>query len=257
MSAPKPGSPSPETLMAPKPLPEQPGNAAEGSKRQTNAQSDNRPKADHKDTDKSNRLTLRLKRNQSIDAATAELAVAGLVSNAVASVKYSGAAFGEVDLTACLTALEESVQRVHEGDLHDAEALLTAQAVSLNAVYTQLVRRATEYQDLKVVECLVRLGLKAQSQCRATLETLAVIKNPPTVFARQANISHGPQQVNNTVSLANEPASALACAENYEAAPNKLLEAHAERLDGEAADTTGRGDQALAPVGTLDRAKND
>ncbi len=43
----------------------------------------------------------------------------------------------------------------------------------------------------------LRLALKAQSQCRATLETLATIKNPPAVFARQANIAHGPQQVNN------------------------------------------------------------
>lgn len=42
----------------------------------------------------------------------------------------------------------------------------------------------------------MRLGLKAQDQCRHTLETLAVMKNPP-VFARQANIANGPQQVNN------------------------------------------------------------
>jgi hypothetical protein len=34
----------------------------------------------------------------------------------------------------------------------------------------------------------LRLGLKAQSQCRATLETLAAIKNPrPVAFVQQAN----------------------------------------------------------------------
>jgi hypothetical protein len=32
---------------------------------------------------------------------------------------------------------------------------------------------------------------------RMTLESLATIKNPPVVYARQANIAHGPQQVNN------------------------------------------------------------
>jgi hypothetical protein len=42
----------------------------------------------------------------------------------------------------------------------------------------------------------MRMALKAQSQCRQTLETLATIKNPPVVFARQANIAQGPQQVN-------------------------------------------------------------
>jgi hypothetical protein len=38
-----------------------------------------------------------------------------------------------------------------------------------------------------------------------TLETLATIKNPPVVFARQANIAQGPQQVNNQMMPAAEP----------------------------------------------------
>jgi hypothetical protein len=43
------------------------------------------------------------------------------------------------------------------------------------------------------------MALRAQSQCRATLETLAAIKNPPIVYARQANVTTGPQQINNGV----------------------------------------------------------
>jgi hypothetical protein len=39
------------------------------------------------------------------------------------------------------------------------------------------------------IDRYLRLGLKAQSQCRATLETLVQIKNPPVVVARQANIA--------------------------------------------------------------------
>jgi hypothetical protein len=50
---------------------------------------------------------------------------------------------------------------------------------------------------MKNCEIYLRLALKAQNQCRMTLETLATIKNPPAVFAKQANIAHGPQQVNN------------------------------------------------------------
>jgi hypothetical protein len=45
-------------------------------------------------------------------------------------------------------------------------------------------------------EVRLRLALKAQTQCRATVETLATMKNP-VVFAKQANIAHGPQQINN------------------------------------------------------------
>lgn len=40
-----------------------------------------------------------------------------------------------------------------------------------------------------------RMALKAQNQCRMTLETLATIENPPVVFARQANVTTGPQQI--------------------------------------------------------------
>jgi hypothetical protein len=46
---------------------------------------------------------------------------------------------------------------------------------------------------------------------------LALSKNPP-VFARQANIAPGPQQINNTMSIARAGVS--------ESAPNELLEAH-------------------------------
>ena len=38
----------------------------------------------------------------------------------------------------------------------------------------------------------MKLALKAQNQCRMTLETLAAIKNPPVIYARQANFANGP-----------------------------------------------------------------
>jgi len=44
----------------------------------------------------------------------------------------------------------------------------------------------------------MRLAFKAQSQCRATWETIATIKHPPAVaFVKQANYAAGNQQVNN------------------------------------------------------------
>jgi hypothetical protein len=65
----------------------------------------------------------------------------------------------------------------------------------------------------------MRLGLKAQSQCRTTIEALALLKNPPNVaFVRQANIANGHQQVNN----GNRQALARAGENSIQA--NKLLE---------------------------------
>lgn len=196
---------------------------------------------------KSRTLVNRLKPKQTPEQATAEMVVAGLASNAVTALEFSKFPFGDVELTEGLNALVDAAERVNRGDLGDAEALLMAQAVTLNAMFTHLAHRAQinmgEYLD--AADRYMRLALKAQGQCRATLETLAVIKNPPTVFARQANIAHGPQQVNNGVSPR---------AGQLEIAPNELLEARREdRLDNGTTIETGTGYQEVAAVGALDR----
>jgi hypothetical protein len=101
------------------------------------------------------------------------------------------------------------------------------------------------------IDRYLRLGLKAQSQCRATLETLATIKNPqPVAFVRQANIAHGPQQVNNDGAA---PASRARESENP---PNKVLEhQHAERLDFGTASAAIGSDPAMATLETFDGAE--
>jgi hypothetical protein len=178
------------------------------------------------------------------------MVVAGLAANAVTAVKFSTSSFGEVDLTECLNALVDSTKAVNNGDLGAAEALLAAQAITLNTIFTNLAHRAhlNQGEYLDAAERYMRLALKAQGQCRATLETLAAIKNPPTLFAHQANIAHGPQQVNNNVTLAR--------AENQGNLPNELMEAHGERLDVRKAIATGTGDQVLAPVEARHGAEN-
>jgi hypothetical protein len=66
------------------------------------------------------------------------------------------------------------------------------------------------------------------------------------VFAKQANIAHGPQQVN--------IATAVAHAEQIEKAPTELLEHnHGERLDTGAATATCGSDQAVATVVEIHR----
>ena len=208
----------------------------------------NRKNSAPRSGNKSGALVNRLKPNQTPEAALAEIAVAGLVVNALTTREWSPLWLGDVDLTACLAALKESTRRANQGDLAEAEALLLAQAVTLNAIFAALVSRAQANmgQYLDAADRYMRLALKAQSQCRATLETLAVIKNPPTVFARQANIAHGPQQVNNGVPRAR--------ADDSESAPSKLLEAYGERMDARTAGATSHRDQSLAAVGTLDGA---
>jgi hypothetical protein len=100
----------------------------------------------------------------------------------------------------------------------------------------------------------VRIALKAQSQGRAAIETLAQIKNPPVVFARQANIAQGPQQVNNQMMPASEP---RAGAGKTEKPQNELLEEKPhERLDTRTPGAAVGADTHLAAVGQNDRTKN-
>jgi hypothetical protein len=95
----------------------------------------------------------------------------------------------------------------------------------------------------------MRMALRAQAQCRATLETLAEIKNPPVVYARQANVTTGPQQVNNSL-----PAYPSPRARDSVPPPDKLLEdIDGQRLDTRAPCTPGAIDPHLAAVGAIDR----
>ena len=82
----------------------------------------------------------------------------------------------------------------------------------------------------------MRLALKAQSNCRATAETVAFIRNPRTVFANQANISNGPQQVNDAILARNQ----VAGVEKPNSKPKELLEANDHRVVGGSQDAAGR-----------------
>ena len=140
---------------------------------------------------------------------------------------------------------------MNRGDLSDGERMLSAQAVALNAIFAELARvaHANLFKVPEAADRYLRLALKAQSQSRATVETLAAIKNPPVVFARQANIAHGPQQVNNGAPRVGQCASV----------PTELFEdrTHAcTQMDPGATPATSRAHPQLVPVEALDRPAN-
>ncbi len=188
----------------------------------------------------------------------AEAAVGGLLSNAATLHAYSHGTVGEFSLAECAVALTESALAVHRGDLSGPEIMLAAQAVALNSIFCELARRASLNmgERLDAMDRYMRLALKAQAQCRVTLETLATIKNPPVVFARQANINNGgQQQVNN--GTAPPTAGPTSHAAKMETEPSKLLEAPSgERLDFGATGKAGRAHPRMATVGAVNRTKD-
>ena len=135
-------------------------------------------------------------------AVLAGLAVRPTINAALVMGAYAKP-LGEMDLGELAVALQLDMDAMFAGDMSRVEAMLFSQAHALQSVFMNLARRSSEQQYVKNAETYLRLALKAQSQCRATLETLAAIKNPSVVFARQANINNGgQQQVNNGIELA-------------------------------------------------------
>jgi hypothetical protein len=206
--------------------------------------------------DKTRHLQVGRDSSKTEDRQFADLVSDGLVSNASTAIRFIKQQQGDVSLTDLVESLRDQGEAVNRGDLAAAERMLSAQAVALNAVFAELARRASLNmgEHLGATETYMRLALKAQSQSRATVETLAAIKNPPVVFARQANINNGgQQQVNNGSATAGQPSHAPETASR----PNKLLEApNGERMDFGTTGKASRAHPRMATVGAIKRTKD-
>jgi hypothetical protein len=201
-------------------------------------------------TPKSRSLTVPQRPGVQFDRAVCDLMAEGVASSGSVMVNFLAPEYAELSLTDMVAALKAQGEAVNRGDLAAGERMLSAQAAALNAIFGELARRAALNmgEHLDATDRYMRLALKAQSQSRATIETLAAIKNPPVVFARQANIAHGPQQVNN------HPAPRAPESQNPQTG---LLEAqHGERMDFGAQGTAGRANQDLAAVEAIHRTQD-
>ena len=126
-----------------------------------------------------------------------EVALSPAIQSAV-GIQAWGKFAGTVDLADLVADLRTRVEKVQGGDMRPIEVMLYGQAMTLETIFTSLARQAASQEYLKHLQVYMGLAFKAQAQCRATLEALAEIKNPrPVAFVKQANITNGPQQVNN------------------------------------------------------------
>ena len=155
--------------------------------------------------------------------------------------QYGNALFGKdnLDIHALDKALKESTEAIHHGDMKAVEAMLYGQAVALQTMFTNLSMRADCQQGrLDNIEALLKLAFKAQNQCRMTLETLSNVKNPPVVYARQAN--HQRPATGQQRPYARDRKNIV---------QNELLEdSHVKRLDGRTQGQTSRLDTHMETV---------
>ena len=129
----------------------------------------------------------------------AQLALMPAFNAASVMEAYQGNILGrDVDFGGLTIGLRETFDKAKDGDLSQLERMLISQATALQTIFTNLAIRAKGQQHQKNFESFLSLALKAQSQSRATIQAVVELKYPRQVaFVKQANISHGPQQVNN------------------------------------------------------------
>ena len=170
-------------------------------------------------------------------------------SRAIQAVEGKGGFGKYLDTPELINCLRNQAAVVNGGDLALTEAMLMNQATTLQSLFSRLIERGMGCDHYPGFEANLKMALRAQSQCRATLETLAAIKNPPLVYAKQANVTTGPQQINNGTAvtsraLENESQQTQLSGGKHELLPN----ARAQGL-------AGRIDPAMATVGEIHRAE--
>ena len=163
-----------------------------------------------------------------------------------------------IDTVGVLDHMRAVQAAVNGGDLSAAEAMLIAQATSLQSLSVRLLEKATMQDWMPQFETYMRLGLKAQAQSRLALEALAAVRHGPAVFAKQANVSNGgPQQINNGFCPSPLPPLEPCAPVPFEIPQSRLLALHGgATVDTATAATAGGSDPALGTMEAVHRPDN-
>ena len=100
-----------------------------------------------------------------------------------------------LDVPQLMAVLKAESGRLSEGKSEDVGPILANQAIALQSLFARLTERALSQNSMSNIEAFMKLALRAQSQCRATLEALASLNKPPSIHAFQANVATN-QQIN-------------------------------------------------------------
>ncbi|MER2514543.1 MAG: hypothetical protein ABTQ25_19390 [Nitrosomonas ureae] len=196
-------------------------------------------------------LIVKNQKGKSQERKLAEVLLSPTTLNAFTAETFIATSARALDLTEAVDIMNEKTEKIIAGDLSELESTLTAQAVSLNAIFNTLAKRSAQNMGnyLKSTEVYMRLALKAQAQCARTIEILATMKNPPIVYAKQANIAHGHQQVNNNPTTTH-------AGKNINSVNELLSEDNHATLDTRGTIETGSINQELATLETIHRSQD-
>ena len=194
-------------------------------------------------------------------AEKARMALLPSVNSGAVIEAYQANVMGNgTDMNVLVDRLRDTFRDVKGGELKTLEAMLIGQATALQTIFTSLARRAVIQERLPQYQTYLGLALKAQAQSRATISALVELKYPKqATFVKQANIAHGPQQVNNGEATRDQYAQARTHAEQTQPQQTELLEHRhgniiTPRMDPGAAQAPERSHPALGTMEQVHRA---
>lgn len=192
-------------------------------------------------TDKKQVLILKLEKDQTKEEAIAEFNSKSEFLSTAVKESFDIGLGDNFDFQANMRVLESATKQIKSGDLSRVEEMYISQAMALEVMFSGLARRAKAQDKLLQYEAHMRLALKAQNQCRATLQALVQLKRPSnTTFVKQANIAQVHQQVNNLPEKNITP-------------QNELLKDSYAQLDSRTTPTTKGIDTTVEALETINR----
>ena len=148
-----------------------------------------------------NSLTVNQGESETPEFATARAILAPHFRHAVTASQIHKAQFGSLEggpgHADYADAIRAKGDAAAKGELCFASRMLSAQAVTLDNIFTEMARRmALNMVDyLSASETYARIALKAQAQSRATLEALAKLHQPREQTVRHVHVNEGGQAV--------------------------------------------------------------
>ncbi len=133
------------------------------------------------------------------DTHTARVMTSGQC-NALVVQKYLHFVNDGSNIQALAEVCTEQTRAIGSGDFGSLEYMLLSQAQAMQAMFINLATLAKQQDRFDGIQTMTTLALKCAAQSRQAITALAELRMPKTVmFAKQANVTSGPQQVNNGV----------------------------------------------------------
>lgn len=128
-----------------------------------------------------------------------ELAMSTVVRNTLCAKSYATPAFSgdPPNVEAAIAVVTGICTEVRAGNLEKLTDMLAAQAITLDAVFTEYSRRSllNAGQYMAAAQQYANLAAKAQANCRATIEALAKLNRGGNQIVKVIHVHEGAQAV--------------------------------------------------------------